>query len=115
MDNSRTVVDDLLRGRKAERVGLMDSPWADTIWAWVAEGYPTRKVFKKKGQSRWRPEDGRWEDALQDGEYEEPVPAWGFLLSDAYAGGGGVGSGSNARAMAHPAETMGGICTLNHG
>jgi hypothetical protein len=27
---SRQVIDDLLRGRQAERVGLMDSPWVVT-------------------------------------------------------------------------------------
>lgn len=88
MDTSQTVVDDLLRGRKAERVALMDSPWSDTTWAWVQQGYPTRRVFKKKGQSRWRPEDGQWEDALQDGEYEEPVPAWEVFNYDMVGVGG---------------------------
>ena len=43
MQTSQTVVDNLLRGRKAERVGLMDSPWADTVLAWVQQGYPTRR------------------------------------------------------------------------
>ena len=88
MQTPKTVIDNLLRGRKAERVGLMDGPWADTIWAWVDEGYPTRKVFKKKGQSRWRPEDGRWEDADQDGEYIEPVPAWEYFDYDMVGVGG---------------------------
>ena len=88
MQTGQKVIDDLLRGRKAERVGLMDSPWADTIWAWVQQGYPTRRVFKKKGQSRWRPEDGRWEDALQDGEVEEPVPAWQYFSYDMVGAGG---------------------------
>jgi uroporphyrinogen decarboxylase len=88
MDTPRTVIDDLLRGRKAERVGLMDSPWADTLWAWVQQGYPTRRVFKKQGQSRWRPEDGQWEDALQDGEFEEPVPAWETFGYDMVGVGG---------------------------
>ena len=42
MMTSRDVVDHLLRGKKAERVGLMDGPWSDTIAAWVRQGYPTR-------------------------------------------------------------------------
>jgi len=88
MDTSQTVVNDLLRGRKAERVALMDSPWSDTILAWVQQGYPTRQVYKKKGQSRWRPDDGQWEDTLQDGEYLEPVPAWEFFNYDMVGVGG---------------------------
>jgi uroporphyrinogen decarboxylase len=76
MATPRDVIDNLIRGQKAERVGLVDSPWADTIVAWVAQGYPTRKVVKELGEERWRPEDGRWEDVEVAGEYEEPVPAW---------------------------------------
>ena len=73
---SREIVDNLLRGKKAERVGLMDSPWSDTIAAWVTQGYPTRMVHKKVGDQRWRRDDGRWEDVVVAGEYEEPVPTW---------------------------------------
>ncbi len=50
MQTSQTVVDHLLRGKKAERVGLMDSPWADTVLAWVQQGYPTRMVHKEVGE-----------------------------------------------------------------
>ena len=41
--DSRELVDRLLRNRPPiERVGLLDSPWGDTIAKWVAEeGYPT--------------------------------------------------------------------------
>lgn len=88
MENSRLVVTNLLRGRKAERVGLMDSPWPDTIWRWVQEGYPTRRVFKKKGWRYWRPEDGQWEKAPQDGEYDEPVPEWEYFHYDMVGVGG---------------------------
>ena len=88
METSRSVIDNLLRGRKAERVGLMDGPWADTVWAWVQQGYPTRRVYKEAGQQRWRPEDGMWEDALQPGEYEEPVPVWQYFNYDMVGVGG---------------------------
>jgi uroporphyrinogen decarboxylase len=88
MDTSQTVVDDLLRGRKAERVALMDGPWADTILAWVHQGYPTRIVHKKAGQNRWRRDDGRWEEADKDGDYEEPVPAWEHFGYDMVGVGG---------------------------
>jgi len=76
MATSREVIDALLRGKPAERVGLTDSPWTDTLLLWVKEGYPTRTVHKIPGQSRWRPEDGQWEDVEREGEYVEPVPPW---------------------------------------
>jgi uroporphyrinogen decarboxylase len=76
MQTSREVVDNLLRGKKAERMGITDSPWADTVLAWIQQGYPTQKVYRKKGENRWRPDDGMWEEAEEDGEYLEPVPAW---------------------------------------
>jgi len=41
LQNSREVIDSLLRGGRAERVGLFDSPWNDTLEKWVGEGYPT--------------------------------------------------------------------------
>ena len=58
----REVVDGLLRGRGADRVALHGSPWADTLVAWVQQGYPTRLVAKQPGEERWRPDDGRMED-----------------------------------------------------
>jgi uroporphyrinogen decarboxylase len=76
MITSREVVDNLIRGPKAERVGLMGSPWADTIAAWVEQGYPTRMAHKDVGEKRWRREDGRREEVAVAGEYEEPVPPW---------------------------------------
>ncbi len=89
METSRQVVKDILsKGGHPERVALMESPWADTLAAWVREGYPTRTVFKKKGQDRWLREDGMAEDALEDGEYEEPVPAWEFFGFDMVGTGG---------------------------
>jgi uroporphyrinogen decarboxylase len=41
MQTSKELIDNLLRGREAERVGLLDSPWHDTLARWVKEGYPT--------------------------------------------------------------------------
>jgi uroporphyrinogen decarboxylase len=41
MQTAREVIDSLVRGRSAERVGLWESVWPDTIRRWVAEGYPT--------------------------------------------------------------------------
>ena len=89
MTTGREVVDGLLRGTGAERVGLVDSPWGDTLAAWIVQGYPTRRVCRDVGEKRWR-EDGKTADVEVAGEYEEPVPPWlhfgydmagaGFLL-----------------------------------
>ncbi|MBN1581532.1 MAG: hypothetical protein JXA89_12585 [Anaerolineae bacterium] len=73
---SRDVVNDLLRNKAPKRVGLMDAPWADTIAAWVEQGYPTRMVYKDVGEECWRPDDGRWQKVRVAGEYTEPVPPW---------------------------------------
>ena len=40
MQTPRDVIDSLLRKKKADRVGVMDSPWADTLRAWVVQGMP---------------------------------------------------------------------------
>ena len=76
MMNSREVIDNLLRGKKAERMGLMDSPWGDAMALWVQQGYPVHKVQKVVGDQYWLREDGQWEDVLVAGEYEEPVATW---------------------------------------
>ena len=76
MATSRETVDALLRGKKAERVAVMGAPWADTVAAWVEQGYPTRMAYKEVGDTRWNREDGRQVDVNVAGEYEEPVPTW---------------------------------------
>jgi uroporphyrinogen decarboxylase len=81
MASARNVVDTLLRGQTAERVALMDSPWGDTLAAWIAQGYPTRRVFKDVGEQRWR-EDGKRVEVEVAGEYEEPVPPWQHFAYD---------------------------------
>jgi uroporphyrinogen decarboxylase len=88
MQTPREVVDSLLRKKPAERMALMEGPWADTVAAWVQQGYPTRKVYKKKGQDRWRREDGMSEEVLQDGWYEEPEPVWQHFGFDMVGTGG---------------------------
>ena len=76
MQTSREVVDALLRSKKAERVAVMGSPWADTIAAWVEQGYPTRMAYKEAGETCWSREDGRQVEVVVAGEYVEPVPTW---------------------------------------
>ena len=60
--SSRELVNDLLRGRKAERVGLTEGFWPETLSGWVEQGYPTRMAYKEIGETRWRRADGRWVD-----------------------------------------------------
>ena len=88
MDSGRTVVDNLLRRKKAERVAVVDSPWSDSLLQWIAEGYPTRMVYKEIGTKRWRPEDGQTVNVEAAGEYVEPVPPWMYFGYD-MAGVGG--------------------------
>jgi uroporphyrinogen decarboxylase len=84
---SRERVDALLRGRTADRIGLNDSPWADTLALWMGEGYPTEPVARKRGEKRWR-EDGRTVDVEEPGEYPEPLPAWKVFSYDMAQVGG---------------------------
>ncbi|MGD2156631.1 MAG: uroporphyrinogen decarboxylase family protein [Anaerolineales bacterium] len=76
MQTPRDVINDLFRGTGYNRLGLVDSPWEDTVAAWVKQGYPTRMAFKEEGELRWRRQDGRWVETEEAGEYEEPVPPW---------------------------------------
>lgn len=41
MQTPRQVIDALFRRIGAERVGLRDSPWRDTLTKWCTQGYPT--------------------------------------------------------------------------
>ena len=41
MQTPREVIDSLLRGKPAGRVGFMDNPWWHTLKEWVGQGYPT--------------------------------------------------------------------------
>jgi uroporphyrinogen decarboxylase len=88
MQTPREVVNALLRKQQAERIALMEGPWPDTVAAWVQQGYPTRQVYKKKGQDHWRREDGMSEKVVQEGWYEEPVPIWKYFGFDMVGTGG---------------------------
>ncbi len=41
MESSYDVIEDLMRGRPASRMGLRENIWRQTLDKWVAEGYPT--------------------------------------------------------------------------
>lgn len=75
MATSRQVINDLLRGNGAERVGVVDYPWWDTLMAWTEQGYPTRMVHREAGEEIRRA-DLELIEVEEAGEYEEPVPAW---------------------------------------
>ncbi len=76
MTSSCETVDNLLRSKNPDRVGLVDSPWGDTLSAWVHQGYPLCKDYKEVGEDHWCADDGRWVETTVAGEYEEPVPPW---------------------------------------
>ena len=40
MQGSRDLIDSLLRRKSAERVGVDDHPWNDTLSKWVQQGMP---------------------------------------------------------------------------
>jgi len=64
----------LFDGKPAERVGLADNPWGDTVSKWVTQGYPTHKVTRKV--------DGTEE------EVDRPVPPYKHLGFDQVGAGG---------------------------
>ena len=66
----------LLSGASIDRVPVEDLPWDDTVLAWTGQGYPLRRTWREKGESTWRPGDGRWVTAEQSEWREEPVPPW---------------------------------------
>jgi uroporphyrinogen decarboxylase len=88
MVSGREAVRRLLAGSDPERVALTDSPWGDTLASWVGQGYPTRRVFRKKGETFFDLSDGKGREAPRDGEYEEPVPAWEHFGYDIVSVGG---------------------------
>jgi uroporphyrinogen decarboxylase len=49
MQDPRDVIDSLLRNRPAERVGLAENIWGDTLRRWVGEGYPVNDNGKPVG------------------------------------------------------------------
>jgi uroporphyrinogen decarboxylase len=89
VEDSTAVINRLLRGGRAERIGLMDNTWPETVLAWVRQGYPRRRRFLGSGWQRWREEDGRWVKTEEAGEFEEPVPVWKQFDHDMVWAGGG--------------------------
>jgi uroporphyrinogen decarboxylase len=72
----REVVDGLLRNTTYERVGLMGSPWWDTMVLWTKHGYPMESKHKQPGDFRWDAQDGRSVTVEEAGVYEDPVADW---------------------------------------
>ena len=86
--SSHDNIDALLRGKPAERVGLMESFWNDTYVLWVKQGYPTYRVYKNAGDTMREEEDGFVREVEVAGEYVEPVPAWKHFGFDMTGVGG---------------------------
>ncbi len=85
MQTSREVVNALLRGEgangeKPERMALMDSPWPETVWAWVQQGYPTRPRYRKLGQTYRRRSEGSCISAsIWPAPLGQETPIWPVL------------------------------------
>jgi len=88
MQSSRELIDNLIRGKPAERIGLNDSPWGDTLQKWVAQGYPTDEEgnpvaahehfhFDMAGAGGWI----AWEPKLDASETLEETDEWRITRS----------------------------------
>ena len=93
MQTPREVVDNLLRGKPAERVGLHDGIWPDTLRQWVEEeGYPTDEAGSPVPQVEHFDYDlqgvGGWFDKLPIRDFrevEEETDEWEITRNGAGA------------------------------
>ena len=83
MQTSREVIDSLVRNRPADRVGLHDNPWGQTLRKWVEQGYPTDDKgdpvsavdhfgFDMEGAGGWF----SWQAKLIEAEVLEETDEW---------------------------------------
>ena len=77
MQTSKEVIGGLVGGQGAERMGLFESIWWDTLEKWVAEGYPTDGEGKAVPPGDYFGYDmassGGWFDALPVRDFSEVV------------------------------------------
>jgi len=81
VQSARQVVDNLMRGRKAERVGVFDEIWRETLEQWVREGYPTELQSLDEGPESHEPvppEDHFAFDLCRVGGWFDARPLRGF-------------------------------------
>ena len=84
MMTGREATDALMRRKKADHVTCHDSPWGDTMRAWVEQGYPTHKV--KKTVKKEVEENGQKVEKDVEEEVDEPVSVvehFGFDMTGA--------------------------------
>lgn len=83
MQTSRQIITELMAGRPAERMGLKDNIWEDTLEKWVTQGYPTDEKgnaiaperhfgFDMIGCGEWFP----WKARLIDDVLVDESPEW---------------------------------------
>jgi len=77
----------LFARKQAERVGLMDNIWRDTMRKWLTQGYPSRRVRKLRKKRVRR--DGVWMDAEVEEEVDEPAVGSAEHFDFDMAGAGG--------------------------
>ena len=87
MMTSRDVIGNLFEKKPAERIGVFDGIWGDTLKKWVGQGYPTHQVTKKVKEKVF---DGEREIEQEvERQVDDPVnPAEHFGFDQIGAGGG---------------------------
>jgi len=71
MLTARANTRNLFLRKPAERVGLMDNIWGDTLRKWMAQGYPARRVRKTVKERVCG--NGKWEEREVEKEVTEPA------------------------------------------
>lgn len=77
MQNSRELIDAILRHGNPERVGLCEHPWADTLRRWTEQGYPIDEEGKPVTPAEHFGYDiknvGGWFDIMPIRDHEETL------------------------------------------
>ncbi|MFN4227490.1 MAG: uroporphyrinogen decarboxylase family protein [Candidatus Ratteibacteria bacterium] len=88
MDSRERVSMLLIKKELPDRMGIYEHFWPETLSNWVKEGYPTKKVYKKQGETRWDENTGRYINVEKEGEYIEPVNPLDYFDYDIVGCGG---------------------------
>lgn len=85
---SKERVEILLKKEIPDRMGIYEHYWPETLPFWVKDGYPTKKVHKKIGETRWSEENGRGINVETEGDYPDPVDPREYFDYDLFFCGG---------------------------
>jgi uroporphyrinogen decarboxylase len=84
MMSSRENIANLFARKPAERVGVMDNIWAQTLDKWITQGYPSRRV-RQTGKVKFR-ENGQEVEREAETERDQALPPhehFGFDMAGA--------------------------------